>query len=105
MKRKHFPSDSEDFEEPIHFRKRFARAPHSREYLPCKFKLFRHWELTEELSRYLTLKNRVEDNQIDDRTNPQLAVVPYEPNPYQKILDDIATWHHDYYQPEPMDIE
>ena len=77
MKRKHFPTDCDDFEEPSFNRKRFSRAPPSRESLPCKFKLFQQWELNEEVSRYLSLKNRVQNNQIDDRTNPQLAVVPY----------------------------
>jgi len=106
MKRKHFPTDCDDFEEAVFTRKRFSRAPPTKEYLPCKFKLFRPWELTEEVSRYLSLKNRVNSNQMDDRTNPQLAIVPYEPNPYQRIIDGITSWPHEYYyEPEPMDIE
>ena len=106
MKRKYSPSSCDDSDQSNTYRKRFVRVLPTRESLPCKFKLFQQWELTEEVSRYLTLKNKVEGNQICDRTNPQLAIVPYEPNVYQRILDEIASWPLEYYdEPQPMDIE
>ena len=42
---------------------------------------------------------------MDDRTNPQWAVVPYSPNQYQHIIDDIGANLLLETRPEPMDIE
>ena len=39
---------------------------------------------------YLEVSNAIKENGMRDRTNPQMALVPYSPNQYQQIIDDIA---------------
>lgn len=106
MKRRHLSTDTERTSSPSPPRKRFSKAPPKVESLPCKLKFLRHWELTEEASRFLSLGNKVEEQALSDRTCPQLALVVYEPNFYQQILNQIASHAPPkMFDPEPMDIE
>jgi len=57
------------------------------EMLPYKIKMLRNWELTAECSRFLTFNNRVEEAVIADMTTPQMCMVVYSPNVYQKVID------------------
>lgn len=77
MKRRHQPIDSEHLAAPASLKKRFVKVPPTAEPLPCKFKLLRHWELTEEASRFLSMGNKIEEQACSDRTTPQLALVLY----------------------------
>ncbi len=60
MKRRHQPIDSDHFAATTSLKKRFVKVPPTAEPLPCKFKLLRHWELTEEASRFLSMGNKIE---------------------------------------------
>ena len=61
--------------------------------------------MTQEVSRYLEVCNQIEECCMDDRTNPQWAVVPYSPNRYQNIIDEIGAHLMLVSSGEPMDIE
>lgn len=77
MKRRNPTADCDFSLEAPAIRKRFARVAPSGELLPCNFKLLRHWELTEEASRFLSKVNRVEEGALRDRSCQQMAMVVY----------------------------
>lgn len=92
-------------EDPHITRKRFAKLSSTLETVPFSRCLLKHWQLTEEAAQYLSNKNKVEENVMCDKTNPQLALVVYTPNMFQKIIDEI--WEHSVaisLKLEPMDI-
>lgn len=105
MKRRHPSTENESFSPSNANRKRFVRIPPTADLLPCKFKLLRQWELTEEASRFLSIGNKVEEQAISDRTSPQLAVVLYQPTLYQQILGLLDSPSSESFEPEPMEIE
>ncbi len=86
MKRRHNPLD-DTFNYEIPNTKRYARRPLTQNTLPFKLHLLNHWELAEEAARYISLDSRIEETTLSDRTNPQLAMVVYSPNCYQKYID------------------
>jgi hypothetical protein len=52
------------------------------------------------------MKNKVGESVMCDKTNPQMALMVYTPNMFQKIIDEI--WEQSAVisgQGEPMDIE
>ena len=113
MKRRHPTFDLDSPSDCSVPRKRYSRVMASSDTLPCKFKLLRAWQLTETASRFISKANKMDDQALRDRSNPQMAVVLYEPNLSQHIIDAITAaeeeplCHSDepMYQPEPMEIE
>lgn len=102
MKRRNMSSDCEFGASSPLPRKRFARAVASNDSLPCKFKLVQAWQLTEEASQFISKANKMDEKALNDRSSPQMAVVLYEPNLYQNIIDAIAAAEASMYEPEPM---
>lgn len=87
MKRAAFPLET--VAQP---RKRFCRQSLADEdqRLTYKLKMLQNWEIASQASEYLQSQNRVE-TVINPSECVQLALVPYRPNIFQQMIDQIAS--------------
>lgn len=72
-------------------RKKFFTSYQKDEELPFKLKLYKTWKLAPELSQYLSKSGKVEENSLQDQTSSNYSIVPYHPNIYEIIMNDLAT--------------
>lgn len=66
-------------------KKRIFREYATEEPMNYSICILKNWELTEEVVKYLRLKNKI-SCPVKDKTVPQNCLVIYEPNKFQKIV-------------------